>query len=230
LQSENTPTLPERTAPVEAPSANPTDAAMALVNRPGLRRRTRILIGTVALALGMAGLATFAFWQRERPASELAHAAPTIAAAPLQPSAPSPPERSIRISASPPQATLSLDGQPLAQNPFVSVRPNDTTLHELRAEATDHEPELRWIRFDTNVDLTLVLRPHASADPNPPPAKRPPKKTTRRTPATPSAETPPATTAPATTPPIQTEPPAPAHGRSSKKGLQLDRSDPWKNQ
>jgi serine/threonine-protein kinase len=227
VQSEDTPTLPERAAPTDALSANPTDAAMALVNHPRRRRRTRILVGISALTLLVATLGSTAFWRRERPPPEPSRPPPITSTSPLQPPPTPPRPASIRISASPPETRLWLDGQPLDQNPFASTRHDDATLHELRAEANGHEPELRWVRFDADLDLSLVLRPRASPEPRASAHEPASKKRPRRPSQPPPLEIQPTPAPPAAPTPTPKEEPG-AHGRSSKKGLQLDRSDPWK--
>jgi hypothetical protein len=76
----------------------------------------------------------------------------------------------VRFSASPPEATLFLDGAALATNPFVADLPRDTVRHELRAEAPGHAPRTVaiWLNGGGPVETSLTLeKPSAPAPAQP---------------------------------------------------------------
>lgn len=63
----------------------------------------------------------------------------------------------VRVTVSPPDAQLELDGEPLP-SPADVVRPRDGRTHILVATAPGHHPERRTISFESDIDITLSLR------------------------------------------------------------------------
>jgi hypothetical protein len=122
--------------------------------------------GTVAalvLALGLARPEAGSSSDTPAPAPKAALAAP--APAPAAPSADieaaRPPGPRIRIvaSAQPATTTWYLDGLEMGSNPLQTSAARDMKLHTLRAEAEGFRPFSETFRFDTNIDVTVVLAP-----------------------------------------------------------------------
>jgi serine/threonine protein kinase len=65
----------------------------------------------------------------------------------------------IVLSAWPSDAKLTLDGRPLAANPFEGVMPRQEGDHVLRASASGFLPAERTISFSEDVDVQVSLRP-----------------------------------------------------------------------
>lgn len=84
---------------------------------------------------------------------------------------------SVRFSASPPEATLFLDGAALATNPFVAELPRDTVRHELRAEAAGHAPRsvAVWLNGGGPVETTLTLEKPSTPTPAQPAVRTAPR-------------------------------------------------------
>ena len=244
LHGADTPTLPERSLAREELAGSPTDAAMssALVPTPHPRRRS-LTLGSIALVAALVLAVTSRSWLSPAshstiPASGATSVSPTLAtetttvAAPLQPSAATKAIAALHVSASPPEATLWLDGQLLAGNPYSGAHAIDSTPHQLRAEAPGYVTEERALALDPDVELTLALRPApahavpitspndgASAAKAPARARRtaPPKQAAGAARSSTSAATP----APAAAP-------VGAPSPSPRGDLELDRGDPWK--
>ena len=64
---------------------------------------------------------------------------------------------SVHLAASPPYATLSLDGRELVGNPYEELVPADGKEHELVVAAKGYKPLLRKIGLGSDVSLTLKL-------------------------------------------------------------------------
>ena len=65
----------------------------------------------------------------------------------------------LRVRATPSEATIFLDGAPLATNPFSGEFPIDGIGHRLRAEAPDHHSAAQIVMFDKDSTIDLVLAP-----------------------------------------------------------------------
>ncbi len=116
-------------------------------------------------------------------------------AAPVAPAATSSPESATNIavvlSASAPHATLYLDKQALASNPFTAHFPVGTATHQVRAEAPGFVPRTVTFVSDHGTEVTIALdpvRPIASrasprtpapAPASPPPAPAEPKEVSK---------------------------------------------------
>jgi serine/threonine protein kinase len=118
--------------------------------------------GTVAALVLALGLAR----PEARPSSDTP--APALKAALAAPAAPSadieaarPPGSRIRIvaSAEPATTTWYLDGLEMGSNPLQTSAARDMKFHTLRAEAEGFKPFSETFRFDTNIDVTVVLAP-----------------------------------------------------------------------
>jgi hypothetical protein len=127
------------------------------------RKTWPMIAGGVAVA---AGLTWYATTRRNEvasapppPASPSTTAAATpSAAAPAQPGEASRPAQvSVYISATPAEARLTLDGAPLAGNPFRGTLPRDERDHTLRIEADGHIPKSRTISFRGDVVTEVAL-------------------------------------------------------------------------
>jgi serine/threonine-protein kinase len=247
LHGADTPTLPERSLAREELAGSPTDAAMssALVPTPHPRRRP-LALGAIALAAALV-IATSRSWLSPAslaPASSVTpQSAPlaeatTAVTAPLQPAAAATKAlAALRLGASPPEATLWLDGQRLPGNPYSGAHAVDSAPHRLRAEAPGYVTEERPIALDRDLELTLALRPvPAETVPSSPPsdgagaAEASPLPRARRAPpggAPAKKAASPAPVAPAL-PPAPAAAPARAPSPSPRGDLELDRGDPWK--
>jgi serine/threonine-protein kinase len=67
------------------------------------------------------------------------------------------PEVELSISASPPDAKISLDGKALGGNPFKGKVASDKLKHQLAIEAAGHAPLIKLIDLDSNLELQLAL-------------------------------------------------------------------------
>jgi serine/threonine-protein kinase len=65
----------------------------------------------------------------------------------------------VELRASPSAARLTMDGAPLAGNPFHASYARDGTSHKVRATAPGFLPEERTIAFDRDTALEIALRP-----------------------------------------------------------------------
>jgi len=118
------------------------------------------LVGVAAIA-GVAGR-----WLSgsERPPQAVALATnPVTAPAPAANGAPQSPSTqqqklvTVKISASPADTEISLDGAKLDTNPFQGQFPKDTALHRLELRCFGRVPEARMIRLDQDLDLLIAL-------------------------------------------------------------------------
>lgn len=96
----------------------------------------------------------------------------------------------IAITASPPQATIQIDGEPVGSNPYRGVYPASSEEHLVVLEAEGFERMERTLRFDESQRLELALHP-APAKARRPGRRRPSKRsTTARSPAKTPSEPP----------------------------------------
>ncbi|WP_437756405.1 serine/threonine protein kinase [Sorangium sp. So ce1389] len=161
------------------------------------RKRRAVIVGAVCVALAV----PFVMWglapgSREGPASpapagaraegEQAAAAPAPAPIPERPDRPA--TVSVRIAASPRDAALFLDGQPLATNPFRAQVEKSAAAREVRAEAPGYTSARVEIVLDKDVDVDLGLQ-QEKRDTLPRPGPAPARVVTRASTAA-SAATP----------------------------------------
>jgi len=129
------------------------------------RQRTRVAVFVAVAAI--AGFAGFAGLMGKGPQTAQAqHEIAPVAAAPAVATAvekPAPAQVSIRISASPPEAKLFFDGEPLPMNPFIRVVTAGPSEHEIRAEAEGHQVSTRKLVGDRDAEVMLKLE-RAPAD------------------------------------------------------------------
>jgi hypothetical protein len=85
----------------------------------------------------------------------------------------------LEVIVSPPDATLTLDGQALGTNPYVGMQPRDTQVHELVVAAHGYSSLTRRFTLERDLMLQLHLDPvkpePAKIEPAPPPVAPPPK-------------------------------------------------------
>jgi serine/threonine protein kinase len=237
LANAYTPTVPETPSEgISSPAVHRTEAGVTagvapttpageITDRttlPSQRPRATRRIGTGVALLGVAAAVAISArgLLRGTPDPEAAVSLRSVVdPAPI-------PEVSLRISASPPSATLWLDGKPLSQNPHSERRAPGPTPHQLRAEAPGHAPVQQSFILDRDQSLDVVLQPlpvpavadsHSVAPPRAPRSLPPPPRTTAASAASPPAAPP---AAPAPPPGEPSEPP--------KSPFKIDRSDPWK--
>ena len=208
---ENAPSTPaRRSGPVEATAAPP--GAGSSLNTPSggavpLRSSWRgvLLGGAVILAVAvLAGpLVARRYWPAPASTTPPPPARPVITPPPAPAPSPPPvvsgpplPAAAVRlmIHTVPPTARLALDGAELA-NPFSGTFPRGDTRHLLVAELHQHRKQSRWVVFDRDQEVTLVLQPLPAGS---------------RSPSRPAAQTP-------ESPPVTSEPPSgPERGKRNK--------------
>lgn len=76
-----------------------------------------------------------------------------------------PPARAVRLflSVQPRDVRLTLDGEPVEENPATLEVPVDGSVHEIRAERDGYYPLTRRVRFDRDLTFETVLRKQPSA-------------------------------------------------------------------
>jgi serine/threonine protein kinase len=174
---------------VAGPSMNTSVTPSAMPPSGGRGRRSTLLVG-----IGLAAAAAWAVtaWSRKGleqptalaptqtfsaqtpstalatalPASPVAPAIPLPAAAPGQ--AASAASVSVTLRASPSEARLFLDGQPLVSNPFVGRFAKDDGTHVLRAEANGYAPHETKVTLATDGYFETTLHHRGAATSEPP--------------------------------------------------------------
>ncbi|WP_437834792.1 serine/threonine protein kinase [Sorangium sp. So ce1153] len=162
------------------------------------RRRRAVIVGAACVALAV----PFVTWglapgSREGPASpapaaaraegEQAAAAPAPAPVAERPDRPA--TVSVRIAASPRDAALFLDGQPLATNPFRAQMEKSAAAREVRAEAPGYTSARVEIVLDKDVDVDLGLQQEKRDTlPRPAPARVVTRASTAASAAAPAAD------------------------------------------
>ncbi|MDP9034608.1 MAG: serine/threonine protein kinase [Myxococcota bacterium] len=157
---------------------------------PGQRRR----IALATAALGLLAVAILGLSLRSGSKTARSEAGPRPAlAANVTPSGAAPAvlresRMSMRISASPRDAKLRLDGEPLSGNPYVTTMPADGSRHTVTVAAPGYEPRTTAFTAERDSELVVDLErtkaivadePKASSGPPPglpavsPPAARP---------------------------------------------------------
>jgi serine/threonine protein kinase len=74
-------------------------------------------------------------------------------------------EVTISMAARPADARLFLDDHELPSNPYVKAFPKGGSLHTLRIEAKDHDPQTMSVLFDSDKELVITLDRSAPAAP-----------------------------------------------------------------
>ncbi len=68
----------------------------------------------------------------------------------------------VRISVTPREAAVTVDGQPVKSNPAVLEVPPDSVDHEIRATLAGHVPIVRTVRFERDLAMDLSLETMAT--------------------------------------------------------------------
>ncbi|HWO12671.1 MAG TPA: hypothetical protein VNN80_24405, partial [Polyangiaceae bacterium] len=134
----------------ESDSAAPGAAPLRLFGGVAPTARTGVALagfGTLAVLILALGLAT--------PDDAAAPAA--APGAPAAPVAARPGAIRIKATALPPEARWYLDDQQLDSNPLELSVPVDGAVHTLRAEAPDHQPFVKSLKLEGDVDITISL-------------------------------------------------------------------------
>lgn len=136
----------------------------------------------------------------------------------------------VEIRATPEEAKISLDGESVGENPWITERPRSTKAHKLTIEAEGFEPQTLELTFDQAQKLLVALSREGEGEAaNPPRAeKRAALPGHRRQPGSVSAKSQPrsspekakASKAPSESPRKGRRPPG-------GTGLELDDRDPW---
>ena len=156
------PMMPAFQRPGSLPGAPPVAALPAAPPRSNL---PLVLVSTalagVLVAGGVIGFVSVRMKKNEPPPQ------PVVVAAP--PPAPAPADVEYTIRATPAEAKLTLDGQPIA-NPTTGKHAVDTDKHTLKIEAPGFEPREESVRFDRNFLVSIEL--HPIPEPAPAPKKK----------------------------------------------------------
>jgi serine/threonine-protein kinase len=196
------------------------DSKQLTVSRPPSQRHTKVpfLLGGLVLAAGAAG----AFlWSRgdNKPA-----APPAVAR--------------LEIVASPSEAALFLDGQPLVVNPYVGTFMRDGKIHHLEIKAPGYKSMTQQFAIDRDLNFRLSLDREPVVQPpivEPPTTTQPPPVAIVETPTSTSSSKKrnrvkvakqPAVTK-VVTPPVTAPPPVTTPPETKKSGLE---SDPYSKQ
>jgi eukaryotic-like serine/threonine-protein kinase len=108
------------------------------------RRRASFAIPLLLALAAAGGYATFRVLLREHaPAASAQVPAPRLV--------------QVRLSVTPPEARITVDGKPLASNPAQLDVPIDQLDHQVRTVASGYAPSARQIRFERDLALELVL-------------------------------------------------------------------------
>jgi serine/threonine protein kinase len=159
------PQAPPRSEPSEEkkPCASSAVFSATVVNEIERRPRSRrALVG--ALALTGAGVMVAAVALSLGGTQRWAEAAPTaVETSAGAPKAPAMVE--LRISASPPQAQIFLDGVPLVENPFTGRLPRDDAWHSVRIEAPNFVSRTERVTLDRDGVVSVALAGEPSGPP-----------------------------------------------------------------
>jgi hypothetical protein len=147
------------------------------------RMRKRIIAAALVLTGASALGAGLMILHRSRESARVAAVASpppanAIGSSPLTVPAALPPEETpssigVNIEATPAQATLTLDGEPLSGNPFHGVRPRDTAAHELRVDAPGYHARTVKVALNAPLETRVVLEPIAAVAAAAPPRPHP---------------------------------------------------------
>jgi len=155
-----------------APSSSSSPPGLGLASSPpsftatspgfGTSNHRRVaVISSVALAVVV--IVLVARWRAgPRPSSSAAAVpGPSSTSATITNVLPNAPDRTtiaLTIQVTPPKAIVSLDGAPLARNPFRSAVPKDTKTHTLGARAPGYASEERLLEYTEDATINLVLK------------------------------------------------------------------------
>jgi serine/threonine-protein kinase len=148
--------------------------ATVTIRPPSIRsasRDRRLAIGASLVAVGLVGFAIVKWAARPEVPPSRTHAAVAISAAKGAPAQAAPPMKttiSLAINVTPPKATVSLDGAPLAANPFRGEVSRDSNVHRLTVSAPGYVTEERNLSLERDAIVDLMLKRAA-----PPPAMPP---------------------------------------------------------
>lgn len=227
---------PEPLTQLALPEAatQPHVPALIALEASSARKRRRLHAALLtAFLVGSSGAAAawFRFSASHADAIEAQHTEP------VEPRAPQPGAVRgnvlLEVAVTPANAQLTLDGQPLGDNPYRrehAREASDSALHTLEATAPGYAPWRRELRFDRDLMLEAQLAPriqHASAVPpaaaEPTPPSRPPAEAPTRAAKQPKARD--VERAPKDDDPFDEFPTL--RKRQGSGPLPLDRGDPW---
>ena len=153
-----------------APASAATGESQPLVARPQSAlgsTAVALIAASIVIAGLLVALAVVAFRPSPQPEARVAVREPTPAIQPPQapvaapapvPALPQPATSRVEILVSPPEATLTLDGEALHENPFVGLLPSDRSPHVLSVAAKGYQPLVRRFTLEKNVLLQLRLQ------------------------------------------------------------------------
>jgi serine/threonine-protein kinase len=151
--------------PQASESIPPEPTSVSVHPSPALRGSKLRRVYVFALALGVGALAGALFLSNRREPQ----GAPTRSIPADSPPAPAPsaserpaaPDVELYIVALPAEAVITVDGVPLASNPYSARVPIDARVHRVHVAAPGHEEVEREIRYDRPVTLRIKLHPTA---------------------------------------------------------------------
>ncbi|HEY4157128.1 MAG TPA: serine/threonine-protein kinase [Polyangiaceae bacterium] len=124
------------------------------------RRGARARVQRVAaFAVALAAFVWLVSHRQERATTAAPSRAAVVSTAMPSASPPALPKPvTVRVTAFPADAALSLDGTALTSNPFHGEFPRDARDHLVRVSAAGYEPAVATAHFDDDVELVLVLK------------------------------------------------------------------------
>lgn len=166
-QSQEIPLLSVATASSPTPTTGSIPETIA-APQPTPSAPPKMAIAVVVSVVAIAGLVAFVL-PGEEPVPE-----PTTQVEQPPPEPPEPETRDITqeavsfeltIEAQPANATILLDGEPVANNPYTTNVLADTEAHELEVRAEGHQSQIRRFAFDRDRHLTIALSSNTTTRP-----------------------------------------------------------------
>jgi serine/threonine-protein kinase len=169
----------------ESPSGRSGNGSFSQVATAPTPKRSRAAPWAAAALAFVAGIAVVGFTTRGHPTHPpvgSASAAPPVpsavasasASVPVPPASAPPAGVTVALSATPPRATLFLDGHALPSNPYKATLAADGSSHRVLAEAAGFAPRTLTLTPDHDTDVVIALDPVRAPPPRPAPAQPPP--------------------------------------------------------
>lgn len=206
------------------PPASEASTSKTLTPSPSSRPRIAVIALSFAV---LASVLVFLVRARAHPPTDVVATTANPPSAAL--TSPSPvAEVKLTFSASPPEATLYLDDEPLSSNPHSTKLPKDGRSHALRAEARGYATKSMTFPIDSDKEIVVSLEKVAAPTTTTPVAYAPRAQPVAR----PHPASPPPVASATATATIPTSPPPPKPDTSlsppqARKPRSLDTGNPW---